>query len=141
MQRPFPLNIFELKRCLIITRYPVAGSDKEFVFINAHFSAYDSSGLVRRQQLKLIQDIFTQEYKKGNYVLLGADWNQILPQTYGYEGSDVSVNGTVTYDPNDLAIAPWGYKRFKWNIADSSIPSKESSYDQYDEYGYDEPDV
>jgi len=68
----FPLNIFELKRCLIITRYPV-NNGKEFVFINVHFSAYDSSGSVRRQQLGLVNQVFQEEIDKGNYVMLGGD--------------------------------------------------------------------
>ena len=130
----FPLNLFELKRCLISTRYKTNNGDKEFVFLNAHFSAYDDSGLVRLQQLDYIQKVFEQEVNKGNYVLLAADWNQVLPQTYGYSGSDTMVDGTVEYDENDPAIAPWTFSDFKWGIADPTKPTNDDCFESYDNY-------
>ena len=130
----FPLNLFELKRCLISTRYKTNNGDKEFVFLNAHFSAYDDSGLVRLQQLGYIQKVFEQEVNKGNYVLLAADWNQVLPQTYGYSGSDTMVDGTVEYDENDPAIAPWTFSDFKWGIADPTKPTNDDCFESYDNY-------
>ncbi len=129
----FPLNIFELKRCLIITRYPV-DNGKEFVFINVHFAAYDSSGNVRRQQLGLVNQVFQEEINKGNYVLLGADWNQILPQTYGYSGSDTKFKNEIIHDDNDPAIAPLSFKEFKWKKCDPSKPTDDSCWKEYPTY-------
>ena len=129
----FPFNLFELKRCLIISRYPV-DNGKDFVFINAHFSAYDESGTVRLQQLQFINQIFESEIDKGNYVMIGADWNQILPQTYGYAGSDTKFKNNIIYDENDLAIAPFHFSDFKWNTADPSKSSNDSSFEKYDEF-------
>ncbi len=129
----FPLNTFELKRCLIITRYPV-NNGKEFVFINVHFSAYDKTGQVRLQQLGFVNQIFKEEINKGNYVLLGADWNQVLPQTYGYNGSDIKFNGKIIYDENDPAIAPLSFKDFKWGKVDPAKPTTNASYASYADY-------
>ncbi len=129
----FPLNIFELKRCLIITRYPV-NNGKEFVFINVHFFAYDSSGSVRRQQLGLVNQVFQEEINKGNYVMLGADWNQILPQTYGYSGSDTKFKNEIIYDNNDPAIAPFPFKEFKWWKCDPSKPTNDLCWKDYPTY-------
>lgn len=129
----FPLNLFELKRCLISTRY-TTDNGKDFVFINAHFSAYDDSGLVRLQQLGYVQNVFQQEIDKGNYVILAADWNQVLPQTYGYSGSDTMFDGKIIYDENDLAISPWSFSDFKWGIADPTKPTDSSSFETYDQY-------
>lgn len=107
----FPLNLFELKRCYTLTRYNIENSDKQFVFINAHFSAYDKSGVVRRMQLTQINDVFKTEQDKGNYVLLAGDWNQTLPETYGYEGSDV-YDYDIAIGMSDPSIAPWDYATF-----------------------------
>ena len=107
---------------------------KEFVFINVHFSAYDSSGSVRRQQLGLVNQVFQEETSKGNYVMLGADWNQILPQTYGYSGSDTKFKNEIIYDNNDPAIAPFPFKEFKWGKCDPSKPTNDLCWKDYPTY-------
>lgn len=45
----WPVRIANLKRCLLVTRIPVEGSDKELVIINLHLEAYDDGeGNLRR---------------------------------------------------------------------------------------------
>lgn len=132
----FPLNMFELKRCLTITRYNIAGSNHQFVYITAHFSAYDKSGEIRRKQLNEVNQIFTDEINKGNYVIMGADWNQTLPGCYGYEGSDVYGAAGPSEDPDDPAIAPWDNAKFNYNSHNAKNPDVYKDFEQYPEYDY-----
>ncbi len=71
----WPKKQVELDRCMLVTKMPVEGTDKDFVFINAHFSAYDD-GSIRQQQLDFAKEYILSEYEKGNYVIIGGDWNQ-----------------------------------------------------------------
>ena len=73
----FFTKFFDLDRCFLVQRLPVENG-KELVLINSHMSAYDEGGLVRAEQLKLLNGVFIEEYAKGNYVIAGGDWNHAL---------------------------------------------------------------
>ena len=71
----WPLKTCNLKRCLLKTRLPVKGSKAELVLINLHLEAYDS-GEGKEAQSKMLLQVLEEEYKKGNYVIAGGDFNQ-----------------------------------------------------------------
>jgi endonuclease/exonuclease/phosphatase family metal-dependent hydrolase len=73
----WPLRTFNLKRCLEISRIPVAGSDKELVIINLHLEAYDS-GEGKIAQTKVFKNVLRTEVDAGNYVIAGGDFNQVF---------------------------------------------------------------
>ena len=79
LPNPFswPVRTVNLKRAMLVTRYPIQNSDKDFVVINFHLEAYDS-GEGKREQTKLLSEIISNEYAQGNYVIAGGDWNQTL---------------------------------------------------------------
>ena len=71
----WPIRLVNLKRCLLVSRYPVKGSDKELVLINLHLEAYDS-GEGKEAQTRQLVSFMQAEYEKGNYVIAGGDFNQ-----------------------------------------------------------------
>ena len=71
----WPIRLVNLKRCLLVSRYPVKGSDKELVLINLHLEAYDS-GEGKEAQTRQLVSLMQAEYEKGNYVIAGGDFNQ-----------------------------------------------------------------
>ncbi|MFA5327581.1 MAG: endonuclease/exonuclease/phosphatase family protein [Prolixibacteraceae bacterium] len=73
----WPTRLFQLRRCMLVNRYPVANG-KEFVLINSHFSAFDD-GSLKRQEMNYMKDFVQAEFGKGNYVVVGGDWNQSPP--------------------------------------------------------------
>jgi len=75
----WPVNLFMLRRCFMVNRYPV-NNNKELVIINTHNSAYDD-GSLKQKQMAFLKDFLISEYKKGNYILVGGDWNQNPPNT------------------------------------------------------------
>ncbi len=86
LRRSLPLatdfsKFFDLDRCISITRLPVEGSEKQFVLINLHLSAYDEGGKIRALQMQMLNEILAQEKKDGNYVLAGGDFNHLLRET------------------------------------------------------------
>lgn len=77
----WPVKTCNLKRCMLETRIPIQGSDKELVLINFHLEAYDS-GEGKIAQSKMLSEKLQEEYDKGNYVIAGGDFNQT------FEGMD-----------------------------------------------------
>lgn len=76
----WPIRAAQSKRCLLITRLPLEGSDKQLVLVNLHLEAYDD-GDGKRAQTELLMQVLQQEYQKGNYVIAGGDFNQTFPGT------------------------------------------------------------
>ncbi|MCM1991600.1 endonuclease/exonuclease/phosphatase family protein [Oceanirhabdus seepicola] len=79
-EEKWPRQLALLDRCFIETRHKVS-DNKELVIINTHMSAYDKGGFIREQQMNFLVDYLKNEYEKGNYVVVGGDWNQELPGT------------------------------------------------------------
>ena len=71
----WPIRLVNLKRCLLVSRYPVKGTDRELVLINLHLEAYDS-GEGKEAQTRQLVSFMQAEYAKGNYVIAGGDFNQ-----------------------------------------------------------------
>lgn len=74
----FFVKFTDLDRCFTLLRLPVEGQTGQLVLINSHMSAYDEGGVVRARQLKLLNQVIQEEYKKGNYVIVGGDFNHAL---------------------------------------------------------------
>ena len=83
-RRSYPVSdslskLFDLDRSFTVSRLPV-DNGKELVIINSHMSAYDKGGVIRSAQLELLCSVMSEEYKKGNYVIVGGDFNHILSE-------------------------------------------------------------
>jgi len=76
----WPVSLANLKRCLLVQRVPMQGTDKELVLVNLHLEAYDD-GEGKAAQTKVLMDFLAGEYEKGNYVIAGGDFNQQFPGT------------------------------------------------------------
>lgn len=71
----WPKRLFMLDRGFILTRYNVSNG-KQLVLINTHNSAFSDAADMRTKELNMIKSIIQKEYKLGNYVIIGGDWNQ-----------------------------------------------------------------
>jgi endonuclease/exonuclease/phosphatase family metal-dependent hydrolase len=71
-------NLFDLDRCFAVNYLPVEGSDKLLALVNIHMSAYDEGGKVRAKQLETLNAFLKEESEKGNYVIVGGDFNHCL---------------------------------------------------------------
>ncbi len=73
----WPVSLFMLDRCFLVKRFPTSNK-KEFIVINTHNSAYDD-GSLKKQQMEYLKEFLLAEYEKGNYIIVGGDWNQNPP--------------------------------------------------------------
>ena len=92
----WPIKTCNLKRCMMVSRIPVSGTDKELVLINFHLEAYDS-GEGKIAQTKQLASLLEEEYAKGNYVIAGGDFNQTFEgiDKYPIWNEDDWVPGTL----------------------------------------------
>jgi len=73
----WPQGLFMLDRCFMVSRYKL-DTKKELLVINTHNSAYDD-GTLRTNQMAYLKNFLVREYERGNYVIVGGDWNQCPP--------------------------------------------------------------
>lgn len=71
----WPVRLMNLKRCLLVSRFPVKNTGKDLVLINLHLEAYDS-GEGKEAQTRQLVSLMEEEFSKGNYVIAGGDFNQ-----------------------------------------------------------------
>ena len=111
----WPMKLFMLDRCFLVNRYPVEG-DKELVVVNTHNSAYDD-GTLRQQQMGFLKEFLVAEQRKGNYLIVGGDWNQsphgLEPQLPSHQFDTLNL----TYIEKDYPVPGW-----KWAF-DPDLPT------------------
>lgn len=94
----YPLRLCNLKRCLMVDRIPIKGSDKELVFVNLHLEAYDS-GEGKAAQTAMLRELLEDEAAAGNYVIAGGDFNQVFSDvdtsSYPLVNEDMWVPGVI----------------------------------------------
>lgn len=74
----WPMGLFMLDRCLLESRFPLPNGKELYVY-NMHLSAYDD-GTVKQEQMSKLKELVLEAYHKGNYVVVGGDWNQYPPE-------------------------------------------------------------
>ncbi|HFU4011840.1 TPA: endonuclease/exonuclease/phosphatase family protein [Streptococcus suis] len=70
-------KFFDLDRAYSVNRYGT-NSGADLVVINVHLSAYTKNASIQKEQLAKISQIMESEYAKGNYVIVGGDFNHAL---------------------------------------------------------------
>jgi endonuclease/exonuclease/phosphatase family metal-dependent hydrolase len=122
----FPRRLFYLQRCLMTQRYKLPNGKDLFV-INTHFEAYDT-GEIKKQEMETARQIMEAEYAKGNYVVIGGDWN-IAPPGFDvdkWEKGD-KTKGELYRANNDSAYIP------DWKYAfDANTPSNRDNIHAFD---------
>lgn len=95
----WPTRLFQLDRCALLQRFPTA-CGPELVVVNVHLSAFDDKGTLKHQQMGFLKQLAEEEYSKGNFVIIGGDWNLVPPflpydvfspgKTQGYSQINIS---------------------------------------------------
>lgn len=100
----FITKFTDLDRCFAQMRLPVEGGH-ELVLINSHMSAYDEGGTIRAQQLELLNSVMSEEYAKGNYVIVGGDFNHAMGEAVaeGFPAEQKFPDWVAVLTEDDLA--------------------------------------
>lgn len=124
----WPMRAANLKRCLLVERIPIEGSERELVLVNLHLEAYDD-GEGKIAQTRQLLSFLREEYAKGNYVVAGGDWNQVFPDslnTYPNEHPELWTPGMLSEGDLDEG---W---RFVWDESTPTCRLLNQPYDPTD---------
>jgi endonuclease/exonuclease/phosphatase family metal-dependent hydrolase len=129
----WPVSLANLKRCVVVSRINIAGSEAELVIINVHLSAYDD-GSMRLQEMAYLKQVMQTEADAGNYVVVGGDFNQTFS-----EAVTIGENNEYDYpliDPSYWEAFPMEADWFQDNGftfgVDPSIPTCRLLHQPYD---------
>lgn len=87
MRRSLPIStsfskFVDLDRCYSVSRIPVENG-RTLCLYALHTSAYGNSDAIREGQIQMLCDDMEKEYKQGNYVVCGGDFNHDLKNLSG----------------------------------------------------------
>ena len=74
---PFPVRLFNLKRCLLALQFRTAGGDTMLIG-NTHNTAYDAGGM-RDAEMRFLGGMLRRDAARGVVSVVGGDWNQYPP--------------------------------------------------------------
>lgn len=116
-------KLFELDRAIIVTR--IETEENDLILINVHLSAYDKGGIYREKQIEYLKQVMEDEYKRGNYVIVGGDFNHdMINNLYQFPTIYEVPDWISTFDQNSL---PDGFSI----ISDNATPSVRSAEQPY----------
>ena len=114
-----------LDRCFMVKHFKLENG-KELLVINTHNSAYDPGGILRKAEMDYFKKYLLSQYEKGNYVIVGGDWNQSPP-------SFVPAFSGHPFDTIDLTYIPAHYLPEDWTwLYDKTMPSNRRVDAPYD---------
>lgn len=92
MRRSIPISeslskFMDLDRCYSVSRVPLENG-KSLCLYNMHMSAYGSNDEIRQGQLAMLYADMEADYKNGNYVICGGDFNHNLKADGGSSTHD-----------------------------------------------------
>ena len=111
----WPMGVFMLDRCFLEDRFSLANG-KDLIVVNTHNSAYDD-GTLKAGQMEYLKGFLTEEFAKGNYVIVGGDWNQT---PYGFRPE---FNKNI-FDTLQLSFVEKEYLPGEWTwFYDPKVPT------------------
>lgn len=123
-------KFLDLDRAFTATKIPVDGSN-DLIAINVHLSAYTKDRSVMEAQLNKLFNYMEDEYKKGNYVIVGGDFNHDVlgnsPEVFGTSKKRESWN--QPFPKEDL---PDGFEIPVDGLAKAKVPSSRKLNEPYD---------
>ena len=124
----WPVKIFHLKRCALLTRIPSAVEGKDWCLLNVHLTAYGDGGQ-RKQQLEYIKNLIAELYAEGHFVVAGGDWNSLLPGAPKEHFGDYTTDEEYLFWVQSIP-AGWTPDNWQW-CYDSEVPTARSLEQAY----------
>ena len=100
-----------------VSRCALPGRGRELVLANVHLSAFDREARTRLQQLYAIAGFMKAEEARGNYVVLGGDWNLVLADTRFAGTTEARFLSWLRPLPEGLPPLGW------WKLVDPRTPT------------------
>lgn len=121
----WPTSLYMLDRCMQVLSYKLPNG-KELQVINTHNTAYDETGEIKKTEMEFIKKFLDSETAKGNYVVMGGDWNQAPP---GFDALQFNKNiaSGYTMQSIDSTLIPKN-----WSVVyDKTKPTNRANLTEY----------
>lgn len=129
----YPMRLANLKRCLMVDRIPIKGSDKELILVNLHLEAYDD-GEGKAAQTEMLRELLQEEADKGNYVIAGGDFNQTFS---GADNSKCPIVNEELWQPGAVDESVFADDwQFEMDTATPSCRSLDQPYEGADQNSF-----
>jgi endonuclease/exonuclease/phosphatase family metal-dependent hydrolase len=127
----WPTKLYMLDRCALEQRFDLPNG-KELVLVNTHNTAYDETGEIKKIELSFMKKRYEVESSKGNFVIIGGDWNQVPP---GFSATYFSKNISNGYTPQSLSkeLIPADFK-VSYDSSNATNRSNIAPFDQEKTY-------
>ncbi len=102
----WPESVCSEKECMLVESFELSGSTKELVVINLQLTDKDADETV--EQYKALCDYIKLEYANGNYVIVGGDFNALLPSVSTLSGAD-DDSSDIAVISSSLLSSGWKY--------------------------------
>lgn len=101
-------KFLDLDRCYSVSKIPCE-SGGELVLFNVHLSAYGVDESIQRAQREMLYGDMEAEYKKGNYVIVGGDFNHDMTGDSGVRYGNEVQEVESWAKPFDFDSVPEGF--------------------------------
>lgn len=125
------LGIFQQKYNFMSAHFDLPSLKRQLIVVNLHLAAFDEGGKIRKKQLEKLRIFLLTEYEKGNYLIVGGDWNHRLTDTDFITTTEEKYLFWVHDLPADFTPAGW-----QWAF-DETVPTVrtlERSYQPQENY-------
>jgi endonuclease/exonuclease/phosphatase family metal-dependent hydrolase len=121
----WPKKVFLLDRCMIYTKLKMPDG-KYLVVLNTHSSAFDDAAELREVEGAIMKSVALDEYERGNYVVIGGDWNR-NPPGFDFKKFKTTDAGRTVEPALAKDFLPDGWK---W-VFDPTMPSNRDVNEPY----------
>ena len=116
-QTNWPAHLLLPHSCFLINRFAL-DNGKQFLVINTQYTPL-GLGFPGNMDMEALKLFVTNEYNKGNYVIVGGDWNMNPP---GFKKM-LSINKSKKSKQNNEMLGQLLPSNWQW-VFDNNIPSK-----------------
>ncbi len=103
----YHLGLLKKHYGIVVSRFAISETGREWVVFNIHLSAFDAEGHARLSQLTELMDLAQLEYANGNCVVMAGDWNmRLVPTDFGHQTDKKSLFW-VTDFPKETLPEGW----------------------------------
>ncbi|NET81709.1 MAG: hypothetical protein F6J94_06990 [Moorea sp. SIO1F2] len=122
---PRRIGAFRKNYQMVVNQVSTTVENKKWILINLHLAAFDSNADIRAKQLEAVRSFAMKQYQRGNFVVIGGDWNLRLAKTEFPHQTEDKYLFWVHDLPDDAFPSDWKI------VADPNVPSVRTVHQAY----------
>lgn len=121
----FLAGLIKRDYAMLVSRFKIKNNSACWVVVNLHLAAFDREGETRHKQIDAVFSFAQDEYTKGNFVVLGGDWNLALCENNFPHTTDLTHLFWLVDLPEKKIPQGWQI------VCDEQVPSVRTNFQPY----------